>query len=519
MGFANDADRELRGNFDLLCNIIRQSKDQTLRVDLGRIEKIVKTEIPEALKKNAPPNYYELYMDFQAVYEKFRDFILYDQLIGKKVVALGGGFSSGKSSFINALDGENALPVDIDPSTSVPTYIVNGEKPLVRGINIFDATVEIAPRDIKKIAHGFGESDDGDSPGGAALGHILESIFLATPKQRYHNIAFLDTPGYSKPDSEKYSARTDEEIARRQLNSSDFILWFVQADAGTITNEDVQFIRTLREDIPKLIILNKADKKPDSELAGIMAKIRSTLEVKGIRYVDVLAFSKNRKDGYDRAEIDRRLAEWDRRSGEKPFARSFKELFVRCREFYDDEIENERRRLSRVNLAGTKLPQDVDPVVTSSLAGLKQDIQKNIEELKEVKEQTKRLQDEFFGELKRVGDEVGIAMPEPREVELMRDTVQDPMKLIAEYRQKKGIRSDGPILEIIRKTLSDVEPEFDRQAGGSAYRDRVAGIIRENCTVEPKDIHLNDSYLKNLKDILSNMQNVRSKNFNAAVRR
>ena len=59
------------------------------------------------------------------------------------------------------------------------------------------------------------------------------------------------------------------------------------ADAGTITEEDIKFIKTLREDIPKLIILNKADKKVGRP-KGYYCQIKSTLDIKGIRYIDVI---------------------------------------------------------------------------------------------------------------------------------------------------------------------------------------------------------------------------------------
>ena len=49
--------------------------------------------------------------------------------------------------------------------------------------------------------------------------------------------------------------------------------------------------KTLREDIPKLIILNKADKKSLTDLTDIIAKIKSTLDIKGVRYIDVFAFT------------------------------------------------------------------------------------------------------------------------------------------------------------------------------------------------------------------------------------
>ena len=142
MAYDEETYEKLIKNFELLCTIIKQNTvENKLKVDLSKIEEIINKKIPDTLKKNAPEDFYELYMDFKSEYEKFRDFILYDKLIGKNIIALGGGFSSGKSSFLNALMGKPVLPADIDPSTSVPTYIVKGETHEVSGINIFDTKV------------------------------------------------------------------------------------------------------------------------------------------------------------------------------------------------------------------------------------------------------------------------------------------------------------------------------------------------------------------------------------------
>lgn len=382
MNYDEETFEKLTANFELLCNIIQQNNgaDQ-LKVDLSKIEDIINKKIPDTLKKNAPEDFYELYTDFKSEYEKFRDFILYDKLIGKNIVALGGGFSSGKSSFLNALMGKRILPADIDPSTSVPTYIVSGDRHEVMGINVFDTKVQMQPRDIKKIAHGFGEIENEDNERVAdavTLGHVLENIFFSTPLHKYDRIAFLDTPGYSKPDSEKYSAKTDEQIARGQLNSSNYILWFVQADAGTITEEDIKFIKTLRVDIPKLIIVNKADKKNLSDLREIIAKIKSTLDIKGVRYIDVLAFTSRLEQVEDENleefiqkntdEIRKQIEEWNRQIYESNFARNFKLIFKRCREFYEEEIEEESRELSRLNTSITKLSaEDIDSEILEPL--------------------------------------------------------------------------------------------------------------------------------------------------------
>lgn len=509
-------------NFELLCNIIRQNTDANhLKVDLSKIEVIINKKIPDTLKKNAPEDIYELYLDFKSEYEKFRDFILYDKLIGKNIIALGGGFSSGKSSFLNAIMRKQVLPADIDPSTSVPTFIVQGEKHEVMGINVFDTKVHMQPRDIKKIAHGFGELEDDDDQkviDVVTLGHILNNIFFSTPLHKYGNIAFLDTPGYSKPDSEKYSAKTDEQIARGQLNSSNYILWFVQADAGTITEEDIKFIKTLREDIPKLIIVNKADKKNISDLKDIIAKIRSTLDIKGIRYVDVFAFTSKLDQVEDdelkkfieenTAGIKKQIDTWNSQVYESNFARNFKLIFVRCKEFYEDEIDEESRKLTRLNKSITRLlAEDIDSEILEPLQLMVKEAQKKVNGLKDISKKLKELQDEFFTEIKFISDVVGIAMPEPSEIDLLKDKVQNPLQLIDEYKKQKGIQTDSTVMDMLQGIFEGIEPVINKSAGGSEYRNELLDVIMTVCDVKPEDIHINDVY-KNTDEYATLIKNI-----------
>ncbi len=507
MAYDEETYEKLVGNFQLLCNIIRQkSEGEQLKVDLSRIEEMIQKKIPDTLKENAPEDFYELYINFKSEYEKFRDFILYDKLIGKNIIALGGGFSSGKSSFLNALMGKRVLPADIDPSTSVPTYIVSGEKHEVLGINVFDAKVQMQPKDIRKIAHGFGELEDEEEEKVAdavTLGHVLENIFFSTPLHKYDRIAFLDTPGYSKPDSEKYSAKTDEQIARGQLNASNYILWFVQADAGTITEEDIKFIKTLREDTPKLVIVNKADKKNLKDLKEIISKIKASLDIKGVRYVDVFAFTSRINQVEDEElcsfieadteKIKKQIESWNRQVYESNFARNFKILFVRCREFYEDEIDEESRKLVRLNTSITKLSvEDVDSEILEPLQSMVRDAQKTVNELKDIREKLKELQDEFFTEIKFISDVVGIAMPEPSEIDLLQDNVQNPMELIGEYKKEKNIQTDPSIGDMLQSVFEGIEPVINKRPGGSEYRDELLDVILAACNVETEEIHIHD---------------------------
>ena len=349
------------------------------------------------------------------------------------------------------------------------------------------------------------DDDDEKVTDAVTLGHVLENIFFSTPLHKYENIALLDTPGYSKPDSEKYSAKTDEQISRGQLNSSNYILWFVQADAGTITEEDIKFIKTLRDGIPMLIILNKADKKNLADLKEIIAKIKSTLDVKGVRYVDVFAFTSKIEQieddslkafiEEDAGRIRQQIETWNSQVYESNFARNFKKLFVRCKDFYEDEINEESRKLTRLNTSITKLEaEDIDTEILEPLQLMVKEAQKNVNELKNISKKLKELQDEFFTEIKFISDIVNIDMPEPSEIDLLQDKVQNPLQLIEDYKKQKGIKTDSSVADMLQNIFEGIEPVINKSAGGSEYKEELIDIIKESCSINAEDIHINDAY-------------------------
>ena len=61
--------------------------------------------------------------------------------------------------------------------------------------------------------------------------------------------------------------------------------------------------------------------------------------------------------------------------------------------------------------------------------------QKNVNELKNISKKLKELQDEFFTEIKFISDIVNIDMPEPSEIDLLQDKVQNPLQLIEETKR------------------------------------------------------------------------------------
>lgn len=489
--------------FTLLSNFIRpKSTVKQFKVDITRLEEIINKKIPEVWKGNAPEDIFELYADFKAEYERFRNYILYDKLIGKNIVALGGGFSSGKSSFLNGLMGKPVLPSDIDPSTSVPTYIVKGDKHEVIGINIFDSKVGMQPKEIKKVAKGFGKIEDDDEKiitEAVNLGHILKSIIFSTTLHAYDNIAFLDTPGYSKADSEKYSIKTDEQIARGQLNSSNYILWFVPAELG-LRDTDIKFIKTLRKDIPKLFIVSKADKKNLAELTEIVEIIKEKLD-KNIDYIGIITFS-SRPDQIsekgsrnlidtDLQRLKNQLQEWNQQKYQSNFAKNFKRLFVRCKEYYESEIEEKSFDVVRLNKSLMNLAKYLDDKeILEPLQVMVNEKNKDVIELKKINHNLKKLQSEFFTEIKIVSDKVGIEMPEPSEIDLIVEDSRDPLHIFEEYNKINGNQVNDGLVESLRETFAGIKPVINNCPGGSEYKNELLKILLENCNIKPEDIRL-----------------------------
>ncbi len=129
-------------NLKLLTQIIAKPNEKKANFD--KLDEMIRTQIP---LYNDIPDFEALYSDLMIGSDKFKHCILYEDLIGKNIVALGGMLSSGKSSFLNTFNSDQILADDIDPETSVPTYIVYKDKHKVSAVNIFENVIEMETKE------------------------------------------------------------------------------------------------------------------------------------------------------------------------------------------------------------------------------------------------------------------------------------------------------------------------------------------------------------------------------------
>lgn len=339
----------LEGNnyTDLLLKVTSNDDIQEIPKEYENIKRIIQVDILNFLKKESPVNSSDLYFDFKYEYEKMVNFYKFRDINQKQVIALGGGFSTGKSSFINAILNSKLLPSNLTPTTAVPTYVISGENQ-IQAINLFDSTIKLDKKELRLLTH------DGNDEN-LEFGHLLKHIFVKTEDFKYENVAFLDTPGYSAYDGKEYSDRTDENICRSQLNSADCIFWFVSAENGTISNTDIEFLKTINKNIPIFIIINKCDKITSSNLKLVYREIKSKLEKTDLNVKDLFLFSRGKPENFDLIKIDNLLKSLNKKKEKEDFSNNFLKIFKNIEQYYENKEMEMRSHLNRLNIVLTLL--------------------------------------------------------------------------------------------------------------------------------------------------------------------
>ncbi len=209
----------------------------------------------------------------------------YPSLFQKTMVAVGGGFSAGKSTFLNQLLGlELKLPEDTLPTTAIPTYCLKGKKEVLMGFSQNGGMVELPNL---AFDHQFLESL------GFNLKEIMPFMLLSAPRVPFEFLCFIDTPGYN-PSNQGYTGG-DEQASKEYLKRAEHILWLISCERGGIEGDDLEYLQELYEEGKQVfIVLSRADRRTKKQLEEIAIKIKETLEDRGIEFLGIGAYSATR---------------------------------------------------------------------------------------------------------------------------------------------------------------------------------------------------------------------------------
>ncbi|MGN8427440.1 acyl carrier protein [Helicobacter pylori] len=214
----------------------------------------------------------------------------YPSLLQKTIVAVGGGFSAGKSTFLNNLLGlKLKLPEDIDPTTAIPTYCLKGKREVLMGFSQNGGMVELPHL---AFDHQFLNSL------GFNLKEIMPFMLLSAPSVPFEFLCFIDTPGFN-PANQGYTGG-DKEASKESLKHAKRILWLISCERGGIESDDLEFLQELYEEEGKqvFIVLSRADRRTKSQLEEVAKQIRETLKDHGIEFLGIGAYSATRYQEY-----------------------------------------------------------------------------------------------------------------------------------------------------------------------------------------------------------------------------
>ncbi len=213
----------------------------------------------------------------------------YPSLFQKTIVAVGGGFSAGKSTFLNNLLGlKLKLPEDMNPTTAIPTYCLKGKKEVLMGFSQNGGMVELPHLAFN---HQFLESL------GFNLKEIMPFMLLSAPSVPFEFLCFIDTPGFNSA-NQGYTDG-DKEASKESLKHAKHILWLVSCERGGIESGDLDYLQELYEEGKQVfIVLSRADRRTKSQLEEVAIKIRETLKDNGIEFLGIGAYSATRYQEY-----------------------------------------------------------------------------------------------------------------------------------------------------------------------------------------------------------------------------
>ncbi|GAA8452372.1 acyl carrier protein [Helicobacter pylori] len=213
----------------------------------------------------------------------------YPSLFQKTIVAVGGGFSTGKSTFLNNLLGlKLKLPEHIDPTTAIPTYCLKGKKEVLMGFSQNGGMVELPHL---AFDHQFLESL------GFNLKEIMPFMLLSAPSVPFEFLCFIDTPGFNF--AKQGYTDGDEQSSKESLKHAKHILWLISCECGDLHKDDLEFLQELYEEGKQVfIVLSRADRRTKSQLEVVAKQIKETLKDNGIEFLGICAYSATRYQEY-----------------------------------------------------------------------------------------------------------------------------------------------------------------------------------------------------------------------------
>ncbi|WP_339934173.1 dynamin family protein [Vreelandella glaciei] len=292
------------------------------------------------------PDEAQAVIELQGVAEELALVAGFPGIHGKNLIAVAGGFSSGKSEFVNSFiqDASFRLAVGLNPVTAIPAYVSGAKNSQVLAFSSQGGSVPLTMNEFHALTHDFVRDFAFD------LKTVMPYVSLSTQlgDKGFEHICFIDTPGYD-PAATGGFTQHDHDIALQYASQAGVVFWVIGLDVnGTLPNSDLEFLRELLNitTAPFYIIANKADLRAEEDIAEILDEIEEVLEFEEIPIEGICAYSSvlgcelqfRGRSLFDYLSVKNRAVE-----KEQQLIKQVSNVFDRYRRSIDEDIERSAR--------------------------------------------------------------------------------------------------------------------------------------------------------------------------------
>ena len=194
--------------------------------------------------------------------------LLIDTLNEPPLIAVIGQFSSGKSTFLNALLGQNILPSGLTPVTAKAVRLKFAKMPLLSVKFTNGSESLLASSELAQLN---------------AMSEQIKSMTLYAPSEILKEVNFIDTPGLN-------SLRdADTKETKNTLKKVCGAIWLSLANNAAKASELESVEEILKtNDLKALCFINQKDKLSEDELESLLKHARQTY---GELFEDIIAIS------------------------------------------------------------------------------------------------------------------------------------------------------------------------------------------------------------------------------------
>ena len=366
------------------------------------LNQMIDQQVLDTVKNLNRPDELSLSHRLQRLSDRVEEYKKNQLLKNRAIIGMGGSFSAGKSSFINSLFRTNMLPENTIATTAIPTYFMNGAEQQILAYTQSNQAIRLTEKEMNAFTHQFHQDYHiGFAP-------FIKNLFIVNQtdasKQDFCQLAFLDTPGYSKPGDIVKGKReiTDYEIAQSQLRTVDYLIWLV--DSGiTLPASDLDFLESLQNPCPVLLIFTKADGKSSQVLKDQMAHAKEILQDKQIHLYGITCYSsRDNKEYIGKKVLSRFLRKAEKEAAlKKDVKDEMNDILQEVNQYLEQCIQQQKKQRADLKESVT---ETIDFLSVRSLVALIEQLDLQLDGLKQSQKQLQNVGNLILAAMEQLED-------------------------------------------------------------------------------------------------------------------